>query len=131
MRLRPPRSTRTDTLFPYTTLFRSRRLARDLAAAPSGFIFGRTGTCTQRFGTLVNMLQDSVTALTGNIDKAGGLMGGWSPLMEGGLDWMSGTGRWNCRADRHHEVLSRPEGRRVGKECGSRGRSGGLTYALK
>src|SRR3546814_947409 len=25
---RPPRSTRTDTLFPYTTLFRSRRLAR-------------------------------------------------------------------------------------------------------
>src|SRR3546814_9535800 len=25
---RPPRSTRTDTLFPYTTLFRSRRLDR-------------------------------------------------------------------------------------------------------
>src|SRR3546814_15488441 len=25
---RPPRSTRTDTLFPYTTLFRSRRRAR-------------------------------------------------------------------------------------------------------
>src|SRR3546814_12151435 len=25
---RPPRSTRTDTLFPYTTLFRSRRCAR-------------------------------------------------------------------------------------------------------
>src|SRR3546814_19890477 len=29
---RPPRSTRTDTLFPYTTLFRS-RLLRDLHAA--------------------------------------------------------------------------------------------------
>src|SRR3546814_6510984 len=26
---RPPRSTRTDTLFPYTTLFRSARAARD------------------------------------------------------------------------------------------------------
>src|SRR3546814_7614002 len=25
MKLRPPRSTRTDTLFPYTTLFRSQR----------------------------------------------------------------------------------------------------------
>src|SRR3546814_13386469 len=25
---RPPRSTRTDTLFPYTTLFRSRNLAK-------------------------------------------------------------------------------------------------------
>src|SRR3546814_5396877 len=29
MRRRPPRSTRTDTLFPYTTLFRSVRLAGD------------------------------------------------------------------------------------------------------
>src|SRR3546814_15761193 len=28
MRLRPPRSTRTDTLFPYTTLCRSGRCAR-------------------------------------------------------------------------------------------------------
>src|SRR3546814_5148998 len=28
---RPPRSTRTDTLFPYTTLFRSRRLAASYA----------------------------------------------------------------------------------------------------
>src|SRR3546814_5145105 len=27
---RPPRSTRTDTLFPYTTLFRSRRMSRCL-----------------------------------------------------------------------------------------------------
>src|SRR3546814_14800012 len=33
---RPPRSTRTDTLFPYTTLFRSRQRmrVRDLADAP-------------------------------------------------------------------------------------------------
>src|SRR3546814_6421059 len=29
---RPPRSTRTDTLFPYTTLFRSRPAARRLGA---------------------------------------------------------------------------------------------------
>src|SRR3546814_12578998 len=28
---RPPRSTRTDTLFPYTTLFRSQRAVADLA----------------------------------------------------------------------------------------------------
>src|SRR3546814_13553499 len=28
---RPPRSTRTDTLFPYTTLFRSEELARQCA----------------------------------------------------------------------------------------------------
>src|SRR3546814_5446696 len=30
---RPPRSTRTDTLFPYTTLFRSLRAGRDAGAA--------------------------------------------------------------------------------------------------
>src|SRR3546814_7442592 len=32
---RPPRSTRTDTLFPYTTLFRSRRRQKR-GAAPDG-----------------------------------------------------------------------------------------------
>src|SRR3546814_1155039 len=31
---RPPRSTRTDTLFPYTTLFRSRRAAGRRGALP-------------------------------------------------------------------------------------------------
>src|SRR3546814_8114778 len=30
---RPPRSTRTDTLFPYTTLFRSHRVERGVASA--------------------------------------------------------------------------------------------------
>src|SRR3546814_3864128 len=34
---RPPRSTRTDTLFPYTTLFRSGHAA-DRAAAPDLFL---------------------------------------------------------------------------------------------
>src|SRR3546814_8252508 len=40
---RPPRSTRTDTLFPYTTLFRSKRRfsppARTRAAGPASTIF--------------------------------------------------------------------------------------------
>src|SRR3546814_10963918 len=31
---RPPRSTRTDTLFPYTTLFRSIRASRETADLP-------------------------------------------------------------------------------------------------
>src|SRR3546814_2543836 len=34
---RPPRSTRTDTLFPYTTLFRSRRVPSESTAPPSHF----------------------------------------------------------------------------------------------
>src|SRR3546814_12625436 len=33
---RPPRSTRTDTLFPYTTLFRSHRLPALAARRPAG-----------------------------------------------------------------------------------------------
>src|SRR3546814_2326913 len=39
---RPPRSTRTDTLFPYTTLFRSRRPARHrLDREPAGVAVAR------------------------------------------------------------------------------------------
>src|SRR3546814_2447393 len=40
---RPPRSTRTDTLFPYTTLFRSARSGVSAAAAPALFHLG--GLC--------------------------------------------------------------------------------------
>src|SRR3546814_7639757 len=42
MRRRPPRSTRTDTLFPYTTLFRSATLERrrDLLALPDRLLGG-------------------------------------------------------------------------------------------
>src|SRR3546814_13236875 len=40
---RPPRSTRTDTLFPYTTLFRSAVLEGDL-----GFDVGRGGAGIER-----------------------------------------------------------------------------------
>src|SRR3546814_5059784 len=39
MRRRPPRSTRTDTLFPYTTLFRSAGSV-DLGAAGLGDLYG-------------------------------------------------------------------------------------------
>src|SRR3546814_15252764 len=35
MILRPPRSTRTDTLFPYTTLFRSKATVRRAALSPA------------------------------------------------------------------------------------------------
>src|SRR3546814_14837960 len=40
---RPPRSTRTDTLFPYTTLFRSHRFADTLEPASLGVAEGRIG----------------------------------------------------------------------------------------
>src|SRR3546814_15019295 len=59
MRRRPPRSTRTDTLFPYTTLFRSRELLRQFIKPARGFRIGfgerqrilgarRRGICCRR-----------------------------------------------------------------------------------
>src|SRR3546814_19027915 len=40
---RPPRSTRTDTLFPYTTLFRSVVVLREGNEAPRGHLAGDGG----------------------------------------------------------------------------------------
>src|SRR4029079_877253 len=51
-----------------------RRLARELAAAPTAAVYGRIGTCTQEFGTLASWLVDVVNVLTGNLDREGGAM---------------------------------------------------------
>jgi anaerobic selenocysteine-containing dehydrogenase len=51
-----------------------RRLARELAAAPTAAVYGRIGTCTQEFGTLASWLVDVVNVLTGNLDRPGGAM---------------------------------------------------------
>src|SRR3546814_3243490 len=40
---RPPRSTRTDTLFPYTTLFRSQKFYEDTICGPCRFYGVQTG----------------------------------------------------------------------------------------
>src|SRR3546814_13284895 len=45
---RPPRSTRTDTLVPYTTLFRSAGSAADRAAAPAAEDAGNGVSCRGR-----------------------------------------------------------------------------------
>jgi anaerobic selenocysteine-containing dehydrogenase len=51
-----------------------RRLARELAAAPSACVYGRIGTTTAEFGTLTSWLVDVVNAATGNLDRPGGAM---------------------------------------------------------
>ncbi len=51
-----------------------RRLARELAAAPTAAVYGRIGTCTTEFGTTASWLVDVVNVLTGNLDRAGGAM---------------------------------------------------------
>lgn len=50
-----------------------RQLARDFASAESACVIGRTGTCTQQFGTLCNVLQNVLCLVTGNFDREGGM----------------------------------------------------------
>jgi anaerobic selenocysteine-containing dehydrogenase len=51
-----------------------RRVARELAAAPTAAVYGRIGTCTQEFGTLASWLVDVLNVCTGNLDRPGGAM---------------------------------------------------------
>jgi anaerobic selenocysteine-containing dehydrogenase len=51
-----------------------RRIARELAAAPSAAVYGRIGTCTTEYGTVASWLVDVLNVLTGNLDRPGGAM---------------------------------------------------------
>ncbi len=51
-----------------------RRLARELAAAPTACVYGRIGTTTTEFGTLASWLVDVLNVITGNLDRPGGAM---------------------------------------------------------
>jgi anaerobic selenocysteine-containing dehydrogenase len=51
-----------------------RRVAHDLAMAPSAAVYGRIGTCTQEYGTLASWLVDVLNVCTGNLDRPGGAM---------------------------------------------------------
>nr|WP_042180717.1 molybdopterin-dependent oxidoreductase [Kibdelosporangium sp. MJ126-NF4]CEL14538.1 Formate dehydrogenase-O, major subunit [Kibdelosporangium sp. MJ126-NF4]CTQ88903.1 Formate dehydrogenase-O, major subunit (EC 1.2.1.2) [Kibdelosporangium sp. MJ126-NF4] len=51
-----------------------RRIARDLAAAPTAVVYARIGTTTAEFGTLSSWLVDVLNTLTGNLDRPGGAM---------------------------------------------------------
>ncbi len=53
-----------------------RALARDLATAGSAAVYGRTGSCLGRHGTLVAFLLDALNAVTGNLDRPGGAVFG-------------------------------------------------------
>jgi anaerobic selenocysteine-containing dehydrogenase len=53
-----------------------RALARDLAAAEGAAVYGRTGSCLGRFGTLVAFLLDALNVVTGNLDRPGGAVFG-------------------------------------------------------
>jgi anaerobic selenocysteine-containing dehydrogenase len=85
-----------------------RRLARELAEAPSAAPYGRMGTCVQRFGTLASWAIDLLAILTGNLDRPGGSMftNPAAPLhfvfeAQGPVQF----GRWQSRVSGADEVL--------------------------
>jgi anaerobic selenocysteine-containing dehydrogenase len=88
-----------------------RRLAREIAAAPTASVYGRIGTCNQEFGTLASWLVDVVNILTGNFDRPGGLMFGnpvaWGVNSLPLPDFADGVtfGRWKTRVRGTPEVL--------------------------
>ena len=87
------------------------RMARELAAAERGAVYGRIGTCTQEFGTLASWLVDVLNVMTGNLDRPGGAM---FTKAAAGASNTRGTpgqgkgmriGRWQSRVRGLHEAL--------------------------
>src|SRR3546814_11535129 len=113
MILRPPRSTRTDTLFPYTTLFRSHRLV-EVPAPPERGAADRVGV----------RRHDAVESQVG-LEASGILVADpvrhqrLAPLyvVAVGKVHVAQVGLGDVRDLEPLVVLPRSEARRVGKEC--------------
>lgn len=85
-----------------------RTLAREFAAAPRAVAYGRIGSTTVEFGTLTSWLVDVLGALTGNLDRPGGMM---FPLSATGARERTpapgkgfALGRWRSRVGGHPEA---------------------------
>ena len=87
-----------------------RAVAREIAAAPVAAVYGRMGTSTVEFGTVGSWLVDVLNVLTGNLDRAGGVMFPQSPVGAAPRPPRPGrgflVGRWHSRVSGFPEVLS-------------------------
>lgn len=87
------------------------RLARELAAAEAGCVYGRIGTTTQSFGTVASWLVDVLNALSGHLDRPGGAMfpraaaGASNTRGEPGRGRGTTIGRWASRVRGLPEIL--------------------------
>ncbi|MCV2360464.1 molybdopterin-dependent oxidoreductase [Paucibacter sp. TC2R-5] len=86
-----------------------RRLARELAAAKCAAVYGRTGTCTQRFGTLNSWLVDVLNILSGHLDAPGGAMFPKAAAFAANTQGKPGSGRGISTGRRSSRVSSAPE----------------------
>lgn len=75
-----------------------RRIAREVATAPTAVVYGRIGTHTVEFGTIASWLVDVVNVLIGGLDSPGGAMfprAAHSRPVRKGRPFQ--TGRWSSR----------------------------------
>jgi anaerobic selenocysteine-containing dehydrogenase len=86
-----------------------RQLARDLARTPRAALYGRIGTCTQRFGTLCSWLIDVINALTGHLDEVGGVMFPKAPAFAANTLGAPGRGRGVATGRHSSRVSAAPE----------------------
>jgi anaerobic selenocysteine-containing dehydrogenase len=86
-----------------------RRLARELAQAQAACLYGRLGTCTQRFGSLASWLVDVVNVLTGHLDAPGGAMFPMAPAFAANTQGAPGRGRGIVTARHAGRVSGAPE----------------------
>ncbi|MET0988856.1 MAG: molybdopterin-dependent oxidoreductase, partial [Steroidobacteraceae bacterium] len=77
-----------------------RTLARDIGTAESFAVHGRTGTSTQRYGTLATMLLHLLPIVTGHFDVPGGISFGWAPTDPSAGLKDRGYGKHSSRVDR-------------------------------
>src|SRR3546814_17533063 len=116
MRRRPPRSTRTDTRFPYTTLFRSRpKLGwRKRAKRRIDRIGDAVGHIILPIGAahIIGEIAGKTTAQTTNQRS----------IADGGVEIWSKAAREDCPESEAGSAGSRSEERRVGKEWVRTGR---------
>ncbi|BDT88803.1 molybdopterin oxidoreductase family protein [Nocardia cyriacigeorgica] len=84
------------------------RLARDHAAAPSAVLYARIGVCQQVTGTLTHWLVNTINAVTGNLDRAGGQMFGTPPVDAARYAKYlpMGYGAWTDRSGAHKSFRS-------------------------
>ena len=86
-----------------------RALTRELAAAPRAAVYARIGTCTQEYGTAASWLVDVLNALTGNLDREGGVLFTKSAAFASNTAGKPGVGKGVSTGRHHARVSGAPE----------------------
>src|SRR3546814_12134497 len=118
---RPPRSTRTDTLFPYTTLFRSLPRVEVDQLLEKQIVERRDPIEFIRRDTEIDRGRDAAKVRQGKVAFGRRAIDNWiDPEIELGGDGLDNAGECVVRAGRksaQRGAAPRSEARSVGKEC--------------